>query len=327
MSTRPPPPAPDRATHVAVPGMRGRMGAVAQLGARPNLTGGLRAAVATVGPILAATALGLPGASWAGLAGFMTAVADKGGAYRTRAQTLSAVALTGASAAVIGGLVAERPALAVPAIFLWATLAALLRAFGAAAGVVGTPATVVFVVSLSSPVHGAGALLERGGLFLAGSAAAMALALLLWPMRAYRPARLALAECWRGLGEYAAAVASGGARDFARFRTGIEAARTTLAATRRGRLGESSRGERLLMLGEQADRTFAATTALAGALDAAEGTGDAREMEAARETAAAVSRLAAGLAPALEREQAPPPAPEFPEVDAGDDGHWLPRLA
>jgi uncharacterized membrane protein YccC len=182
--------------------------------------------------------------------------------------------------------------------------------------------TIVFVISLSAPAHGVAGALERGALVLAGSVLAMALSLFLWPIRAYRPARRAVAECWRALARYADAVAAAEPRDFGGFRAALEAARGTLAATRRGRPGETGRGERLLMLAEAADRTFSATTALGGALDV-----DGSEASAGvRATAAAAAALARELADAVERERHPAPPPAFPEPgDAADP--WLVHLA
>lgn len=310
---------------IAPPRLHGPVRELARWAARPNLGAGLRAAVATVAPVLAAHALGIGGASWAGLAGFVTAIADKGGAYRTRAETMGALALAVALGGVLGAVASVHPAASIPAILLWATAGAMLRAFGAGAGSVGTSMTIAFVISLSTPQAGAAAVLERGAMLLAGSAVAMALSLFLWPIRAYRPARHAVAECWRALAGYADAVAAGEPRDFARFRAALEAARATLAATRRGRPGETGRGERLLMLAEAADRTFAATTALGGALDTAEEAG----AERARAAAAATAALAREIADAVERERRPAPAPPFPAVAASDGGAlaWLDQLA
>ncbi|HEV7589356.1 MAG TPA: FUSC family protein [Longimicrobium sp.] len=309
---------------VAQPRLRGPVSELSRWAARPNLAAGLRAAVATVAPVLVVHALGMEGASWAGLAGFVTTIADKGGAYRTRAETMGALALAAALGGVLGAAASGHPGVAIPVILVWATAGALLRAFGAGAGSIGTSMTIVFIISLATPVHGTAAVLERGALLLAGSLGAMALSLFLWPIRAYRPARHAAADCWRALAVYADAVAAGEPRDFARFRTALEAARETLAATRRGRPGETGRGERLLMLAEAADRTFSATTALGGALDAAEG--PARER--ARAAAAAAATLAREVADAVERERQPGPPPPFPPA-ASTDGEpaWLDQLA
>lgn len=311
---------------VAAPGVHGRAHELARFSVRPNLGAGLRAGVATVAPILIAQAMGIPGATWLGLAGFSTAIGDKGGAYATRARTMGGLAVGIAISGMLGGLASGRPQLSIPFILVLATAGALMRAFGAAPGTVGLSSVITFVISLSAPAHSLGEVLQRGGLLLAGSAFAMALSLFLWPVRAYAPARGALAECWRALADYADSVARAQPRDFARFRAALEAARTTLAETRRGRPGESGRGERLLMLSETANRTFAALTALGGALDAASWSGQADGVEEARHTAAQVAALARELADAVERERAPAPPP-FPAEGDPADGSWVSRLA
>jgi len=309
---------------VAPPRLRGTVSELSRWAARPNLAAGLRAAVATVAPLLAAHALGIGQGSWAGLAGFVTAIADKGGAYRTRTETMGGLALATALGGVLGAVASVHPGVAIPAILAWATAGAMLRAFGAGAGSIGTSMTIVFIVSLSAPAQGTAAVLERGALLLAGSLVAMALSLFLWPIRAYRPARHAVAECWRALAVYADAVAAAEPRDFGRFRAALEEARATLAATRRGRAGETGRGERLLMLAEAADRTFSAATALGGALDAAGEPPDAP----ARGAAAAAATLAREVADAVERERQPAPPPPFPAPGSTDDADaWLDPLA
>lgn len=312
---------------VAPPHVHGRARELAHFAVRPNLGAGLRAGVATVAPILAAQALGIADPMWLGLAGFSTAIADKGGAYLARARTMGGVAIGMALSGMVAGLASERPHLSIPLILLWAAAGALMRAFGAAPGTVGLSAVITFIISLSMPAHTIGAALERGGLLVAGSAFAMALSLFLWPVRAYAPARGALAEAWRALADYADSVAHAQPRDFARFRSALEAARTTLAETRRGRPGESGRGERLLMLSETANRTFSALTALGGALDAAAWSGQARGAERARETAAQMAALARELADAVSRERAPAPPPFPAPGTAEEEGGWLDRLS
>jgi uncharacterized membrane protein YccC len=104
------------------------------------------------------------------------------------------------------------------------------------------------------------------------------LALLLWPVRVYRPARMAAARCIRELSRQASAIAARDAEDPAgwremlarRHRTireTIEAARAVLAETRRGRRGEIGRGERLLVTVESVDQIFGMLIALEEIID------------------------------------------------------------
>ncbi len=54
-----------------------------------SVAAGLRAGVAMGAPLFLAGALGAPGLSWTGLAGFLVTIVDKGGAYRTRAAAMA----------------------------------------------------------------------------------------------------------------------------------------------------------------------------------------------------------------------------------------------
>jgi uncharacterized membrane protein YccC len=96
------------------------------------------------------------------------------------------------------------------------------------------------------------------------------------------------------------------------MRGALEAARAALAAVRRGRPGESARGERLLVLHESADQQLGHLAALSDALAAIP------EAERSRDLQAAVAAGVAGLAATaravaervlLERAAAPIPVP------------------
>jgi len=214
----------------------------------------------------------LPGATWASLGGFDTALVDKGGAYRTRALTMSAVAVVGALSALVGTLAGAMPWIAVPLMLVWGTGSGLARVLGMAGASVGTLSMSIFLIALSAPPHTAGEGAMRVLLLIGGALWAMALALFLWPLRPYRPLRMAVAEVYRLLALNARALAQGGSEDDiaergghglrAQMREALEAARIALASHRRGRPGESGRGERLLVLIEAADQCWGYLTAL-----------------------------------------------------------------
>ena len=105
------PPAPLLPLRRAVDDVRA---ATALARAHPAYAAGLRAALATTAPLLLAHLLHTGGATWMSVAGFLGALADKGGPYRTRANTLLALTLGGGSAAALGGFVAEHTAVAIP---------------------------------------------------------------------------------------------------------------------------------------------------------------------------------------------------------------------
>jgi uncharacterized membrane protein YccC len=265
---------------------------------RPNLAAGLRTALATVVPVLAAPLLGGEAATWLGLAGFMVSLADKGGAYRTRAAAMGALAVVGAVSATVGALAAPYPVLAVALVLVWGVAGALVQVYGTGAQSVGTSSGIVFLISLAAPAASVEEAVHRGLFVIVGGAWAMLLSLVLWPLAPYGPARRSVAGVWRALAVYAerwesyAARGAGERPDFAPVRAALEGARGTLGASRRGRMRESPRGERLLVLLESADRSLPLLVSLGDVLEGAPpGTRPAamRSLAAFAETARAVA--------------------------------------
>ncbi len=270
--------------------------------ARPAYAAGLRAAIATVAPLIADHVLVLGGGTWMSLAGFSGALADKGGPYRTRAATLGAVTLAGALVVTLGTLGGTHPAFAIPLSFAVALACSLGRAYGSAGASVGLAALSMYVIALGYPPEAgtetAAAALARAGFVVIGGAWAMLVALVLWPLRPYRPVRLAVAAAYRALADYADEVASSsrsgeGVTNPPRVRAALETARAALATVRRGRPGESGRGERLVVLGETADQLFGQ---LIGLSDVAESTPvDTRDAGAQAALADAVTAFAQSM--------------------------------
>lgn len=267
---------------VALPDLRPRVSfrtagrqarAITAVHGTPAWGAGIRAAIATFVPLLAAQLLQLPGeaGTWLSLAGFSGALVDRGGApYRTRALTLALFAVLSALAVMAGSLAQHSLPVAVVATLLVAIACSLGRAWGNVGASIGGSLLNNFVIALAIPVtHGT---LPRGGYILLGSAWVAVLALGLWPLRPYRPARLAVAACYQALGDFAAAVrdaiAPGAAAEVhappgsAEVRAALEHAAGVLAAIRRGRPGESPRGDRLVVLRESCDQLFGLAIAL-----------------------------------------------------------------
>lgn len=132
---------------------------------------------------------------------------------------------------------------------------------------------------------------------IAGALWAMIIALALWPIRFYRPARLAIADAFRRIAAYASDVArltqlSTGERhalflgDYDGTFAAIEHARDVLASIRRGRQVESRRGERLLVLLEKADRAFARLASIAQTEEA-----DSQVLQQVAEACEAIARV------------------------------------
>ena len=291
-------------------------------GTRPDLAAGVRAAIATVVPFLLVPVLGEPALVWAGLQGFGVVLVDKGGPYPRRAFITSVATLGAAAAALAGSLAASHPGAAVVLVLLGVFACALAGIFGAEATGVGVSIAVMLVVSAASPVPDFHAAWLRSVCALAGGLWAMSLALVFWPIRFFRPARLRVAAALRELATLGAALGGWPSpldpdwqalrKDLVgSARTAIESARLALAQTPLGRLGTSARSVNLLVVLESADQIFATLVALEVEFSLL---GGAPDPASRTPVEAAVARLAGTLrtvAAALEDERpfaAPGPA-------------------
>ncbi|XXF76079.1 FUSC family protein [Myxococcaceae bacterium GXIMD 01537] len=298
---------------------------------RPSVKAGLRAAVASILPVLIASAIGLPeGGLWLSLGGFNASIADKGGSYRFRATSMGTVALAGALSVFIGGNAGRFPVLvAIPLTLLWVAACSYARVYGAAFNIAGNTAAITFVIALALPAASTPEALTHAGLLILGALWAMVLSLVLWPLRPYRPARFAVGRCYREVADYlsgaARATAGAGGEDWhalilrahGPLRETLEDAGATLAATRRGRHTESGRGERLLVLLQASDALFGTAIALG---DLMEGLSrDERALPARAEVAGsllACAQTLRELARVIETEGRVEP---MPELDWGDE--------
>lgn len=278
---------------------------------RLTFAAGLRAGVAMIVPLVMAEVLHAPAVAGAGLAGFLVSIVDKGGAYRTRASAMAWATLGACVASGLGGLAGVRLDASLLLAFVGATALSFVRVYGGAAVSAGMITLVLLLVFLARPDPSVANALERGACAGAGGLWAMLLALSLWPVRLYRPARLAVARVLRSTASYATGVAtlpmdeasSAALRsERAAFRTAIEEARSTLAATRKGRRGETGRGERLLIVLESGDQAFASLVALREVLAGLRAQGPDRAAEAAVPALAALSAAATRVAGSVESE-------------------------
>ncbi|HEX3235761.1 MAG TPA: FUSC family protein [Gemmatimonadales bacterium] len=312
MSTTPPTPLRRALTDVRA--------ATALAPARPAYAAGLRAAIATIAPLLIAQLLGISGGTWLSLAGFTGTLANKGGPYRTRAVDMGALTLAGTLAVALGTVSAGRMPLAVALTFVVALICSLARVWGSAGASVGTSALNLFVIALAFPPRDVRDALTRAGLVLLGGLWAMLVSLVLWPLRPYRPVRLAVAGCYRALARYAADLArwttDGAMQQPADLppvgvavRLALEDARTALAATRRGLPGESGPADRLVVLREIVDQLFGNLVALAEVIETIpRETRDPEAQAAARASLDAVARSLGDLADRLEADRDTAPA-------------------
>ena len=219
---------------------------------------------------MAGTLAGRPELAAMALGGWLGSLADNGGAYRTRARAIGIFLVGGSLAAAAATFVGGRPLLAVPLVFVVAFAGAMARVYGDAGSTLGTLISVTFCALLVAPNHDLRAALVRGEWLAAGTLLAAFLALVVWPVRPYAPARQAAARAFRALAAHAEAIrvahasptpdsawlslAHGG---HARVRTALESLRTTLAETRARRPGASDRADQLFLLRDAAEHMFA----------------------------------------------------------------------
>jgi len=297
--------------------------------ARPAISLGLRAAAATVPTLVLGELTGRPGLLWMSLGGWLGTLVDPGGPYPLSATAMGSYLVFGALATIVG-TAAQGAWSSVIALFVVGALSSLVRALGDAAATVGAIVLITLCIAIGSPGHGGDAL-ERGLLVAAGSVLASALALGLWPVHPYRPARNAVADCYRELAllvESLARLPTGSAaeREAAaaqlarlgppRVRADLEMARAALAAVRRGRATDTHRGEQLLVLFESADFILGSLTAAIDALAGAPAI-DASFLLPLADTFRGIAQATVG------RGDAPPPPPKLQEPAGHPEIHTL----
>jgi uncharacterized membrane protein YccC len=239
-----------------------------------SLGEGLRAAASCAVVVAAAGLLQAPILAWAAIAAFWTCLADPGGPNRDRVRALAGFALLSGAFAIAGAAAsAQGWPWATAIVFLCALVGSAVRVYGAAARQIGTLAVVACVVAVDHPTPTPAALGEFAAVYLGGCAWAMLLALSIWRIHPFRPARTGIATVYRSLAAMAAGLArldSGAAsRDWVlhaqryrrAVRSAIEAGRATLDRALRGR-GLAAPLERLLLGLDRAERVFARLIAL-----------------------------------------------------------------
>ena len=223
---------------------------------RPALRIGLRAALAVAAPMLIASQIGPLVMTWATLGGFGVVLVDKGGAYRTRARAMAAAAIGGGLGALVGTLAAGSPA-ALAVIALGTGICAMAATWPGPAVAIGNTIAVQLIVATTLPHDPARPWLPALG-FVGGGAWTMVLALVLWPVRVYRPARLAAvgADAERCLHAVARALRIGAPPPAYQRHEAIADAVPRLLAARLARIDFQ-----LSILAEAAARTVASTRA------------------------------------------------------------------
>jgi uncharacterized membrane protein YccC len=239
-----------------------------------SLGEGLRAAASCAVVVAAAGLLQAPILAWAAIAAFWTCLADPGGPNRDRVRALAGFTLLSGAFAVAGAAAAAQGwPWATAVVFVCALVGSAVRVYGAAARQIGTLAVVACVVAVDRHTPTLAALGEFAAAYLGGCAWAMLLALSIWRIHPFRPARTGVATVYRSLAAMAAGLArldaGAAARDWVlhaqryrhAVRSAIETGRATLDRTLRGR-GLAAPLERLLLGLDRAERVFARLIAL-----------------------------------------------------------------
>ncbi len=247
---------------------------------------GLRAAVALCAPLVIGDLAGLPILGWAALGGFEATLADTGGPYRSRLAGLATLSIGGAAGLFLGCIAGRSVIWALPVTiafcFFWSYLAVLGQPFSSA----GLLVQVIFICGIgAAPVAWHTALGWSIALFFGGVWAAV-LSLLLWPLDAYRPARLAVADCYNELASFLGSVYELATREQTthrkptpalwhrlaqhhqfRIRRVVEQGWQTIANVQAENQADSTVARQLVVLLEHADLLIANTVALAEHLE------------------------------------------------------------
>jgi len=140
-----------------------------------------------------------------------TMFADQPGPYRLRLRRMLLTALAAGVAAFAGSVLGQWPLALLLAAALWGFGAGLLVAIDAHMTRVGLTSLILLVIMGAEP-HVAREAWPTATLIFGGGVLQALFAIAAWPLQRYRPERLALAQAFRGLANFARAdVAHGGA--------------------------------------------------------------------------------------------------------------------
>src|SRR5258708_7837018 len=156
--------------------------------ARPAIAAGMRAATATILPVLAGELSGRPVFLWMALGGWLGSIADPGGPYRTRAIHLFGFLAAAVAATVVGSLAAGHPLAAPAMLFAGTLLCCFARALGDTAGTVGVLVLVPFCVALGAVPPPPPVPAVRAELVAAGAVSALVPAPRVWAVPPLLPA-------------------------------------------------------------------------------------------------------------------------------------------
>ncbi|AYD64786.1 FUSC family protein [Achromobacter sp. B7] len=243
----------------------------------------LQAAAISAAPVILAVLAHEPRLGWTAIAAFWACFGDPGGPLRQRAGSMLALGLVGALFCFLASASAGHLWLLLPLTFLCCTLGGLLRVLGPAAAIVGTLLSAGFVVAAELPAPTLAESLSYTLFFLVGAVWAILMTALVWRRRPWKDATHAVAHCYRGLADFADALArmysgltpAGGPQAWTAVtkpqrsaqRAALEAARVRIREVQDARPSRRARAHQLMYLLDSAEDSFIALVAAADLLE------------------------------------------------------------
>ena len=206
-----------------------------------------------------------------GLAALHFILADAGGSYRTRAKGLIATIIACALSLFVVTLLPEHSWLQIFFTFVWMFAVGYVSVYGNLGVMAGIVTGLFFLFALDLPSGDWFLGWQRVGLSLMAGVWAMTLCLAMWPLKPDLALRESIARCYLASARYIRnyrhnstqqAVDSAQLKRAVQLRQTLPTARQTLTLTRRGRLGDSSVGELMVVLIQNADRLMTSVESL-----------------------------------------------------------------
>ena len=231
---------------------------------RMQVLRGLRAGLAVGTALLVCLQLHRP-TGWAALGALYVCLVDNGGPYRLRLRNMRAVFLAGSFAVMLGSIAGVNLFIGLPITLVFCFFVTLARVLSQPMASSSVFVLICYIVAYGHTEHGLAIGLLGALSFLLGGLWASFLALVLWPVDPFRPARFAVANTYAALLELSAALPSittpEGLAHFnellARTRLSIEKAQTALASTPARMTVRTVRARNLTVLTESADLLLA----------------------------------------------------------------------
>ena len=200
---------------------------------------------------------------WAALGALYLGIVDNGGPYRTRLGNMLAVMLLGSFAILLGSLTGSNLTLGLTATFAFCFALTLARVLSQPIASASVLILICYVVAYGGSQHTLAVGIHGALDYLLGALWASAIALVLWPLDPFRPARAAVADVYASLLLLADALPTAATDPahfndlLARTRLRIETAQSSLAATPARMTARTIRARNLTVLTESADLLLA----------------------------------------------------------------------